>query len=148
MSSLRFHFSSLVCSVYGKWKSTRDTSENSLKSRKIGSRSLVSSGKEVDDIPPSEASFNLDCLGLPPTLPSGRAEDSAQLLLFSCSEKTECTQDGIPAALFQVNGAGFIADIVGSQRWAQFSSVSLLICISNVEFILSLTLVLVIHVCG
>lgn len=35
---------------------------------------------------------------------------------LSSSVKTDRVQDGIPAALFEVNGPGFIADNVGSSR--------------------------------
>lgn len=79
--------------------------------------------------------------GFPPTLPSGRAAVEAQLLPWSCSEKTLLREgeDGIPAALLQVNVSSCVSDTAGSERWAHFLHLPLLLLsFSNVTFVVNI----------
>ncbi len=50
-------------------KYLRDTHENSFKSGKAPSCSLVSVGEEANDIPPPQACFHLESLGCRPLSP-------------------------------------------------------------------------------
>lgn len=89
--------------------------------KKIHSRRLVSAGREVNYIPPPEASFNSEKVWVASHSPLWPRSDLCTVAAFKPPSEDPArahshTQDGIPAALLEVNGAGFAAHTVGSPR--------------------------------